>query len=169
MAHAPKPTALTLIPVFPSSRYCIALDSKSLLRFECDVDDTRVMVVHRAGDVVDDEASCTGETEREPARRIVVAVAEAGDEAADREADGGNEVEPVGAVDAALELDLLRFHTAFFDGDMPAVRFPRNRESGRRRALRGDVARAPDGRVRAGGTRSTTITSLRPRVMLAQD
>src|SRR3954468_24522896 len=49
MAHAPKPIALTLIPVFPSSRYCIAKDSKSLLRLECDVDRVRVVVVHGTG------------------------------------------------------------------------------------------------------------------------
>src|SRR5436305_13692692 len=66
MAHAPKPTALTLIPVFPSSLYCIALDSKSLLRLECDVDDVRVVIVHRSGHAVDDESGRAGETDDEP-------------------------------------------------------------------------------------------------------
>src|SRR5438270_3899259 len=65
MAQAPKPTALTLIPVFPSSRYCIALDSKSLLRLECDVDDVRVVIVHRAVDAIDDQAYSAEDTGRE--------------------------------------------------------------------------------------------------------
>src|SRR6267142_542243 len=69
MAHAPKPTALTLIPVFPSSRYCIAMDSKSLLGLECDVDDVRVVVVHRAGGTIDHETSGAEKAYAEPRSR----------------------------------------------------------------------------------------------------
>src|SRR5436305_12644821 len=121
MAQAPKPTALTLIPVFPSSRYCIALDSKSLLRLECDVDDMRVVVVHRAGDAVDDETGRAGETQDEPPHGTRSAVAESRRKAKDREADRGRDVQPIRAAEPALDLNVSRLHPALLDVDVAAV------------------------------------------------
>src|SRR3954447_8577080 len=149
MAHAPKPIALTLIPVFPSSRYCIALDSKSLLRLKCDVDDVRVVVVHGTCDAIDDQSGPAGDTEDEPSGSGRVAAREAYRIYVDRQSERGSQIHPVRGGEAALELNVLRRPPAHLDVDVAAIGFARNRQARRRRAAGGDVAGASD---RGGGS-----------------
>src|SRR5437660_6310406 len=157
MAQAPKPIALTLIPVFPSSRYCIAVDSKSLLRLECDLDDVRVVVVHRSGHSIDNQAHSAEDTGREQhtgitGRWAVYAVAERCDRS-QGQTGGGDEIQPVRGIEAALDLDLLRLHAVLLDIDMAAFGLTRNGEPRRRGTAGGDVAGAHDRGVCAGRIR----------------
>src|SRR5262249_62035871 len=107
MAHAPKPITPTLMPVRPSSRYCIRRKLYSVL--EIDEDFVLVAVVHRSGRHIHDEGD-SGQADAGPAagsERVIVGRTERRDRA-DAYRREPAEVRPVSAAVPAMQDHALR-------------------------------------------------------------
>src|SRR4051812_10949367 len=98
------------------------MESTSLLRLECDFDDVRIVVVHRASETIDEETDTAENagSEYRPDGVIRTVACERSDRS-ERQTRSWKEVEPELGVEPALDLNGLRLHAALIDGDAAAL------------------------------------------------